>query len=105
MTLYTIYCQLCNTTESYLSGEFILCQYPPSYSVVQACNATQRYCKACSQDPFDVGDGVEEPGGPAEPRMGPLHDPPARYIAGKPGIMHSRNDIKMLYQLFCCWDY
>lgn len=47
---------------------------------LQACDAAQRNSETCTQDPFDVGDRVEEPWGPAEPRMGALHDPPARYI-------------------------
>ena len=46
----------------------------------QACNATQRNCETCAQDPPDVGDRVEEPGGPAKPRMGALYDPSTRYL-------------------------
>lgn len=50
------------------------------FALLQARNVTQGPCKACPQDPFDVGVGMEEPRGPAEPRMGALHDPPARYL-------------------------
>lgn len=60
--------QLCNTMHcSYI---YLVC--------LQACDAAQRNSETCTQDPFDVGDRVEEPWGPAEPRMGALHDPPAR---------------------------
>lgn len=45
----------------------------------KTCHAAQRDRKAGSQDPFDVRDGVEESGRPAESRMGALHDPPTRY--------------------------
>lgn len=46
----------------------------------QARDAPQGYRQAGAQDPLDVGDGVEEPRGAAESRLGALHDPRTRSV-------------------------
>lgn len=84
---------ICNLV--YLFNTYLFEYLPPPFNL-QACNATQRYCKACTQDPLDVGDRVEEPGGPAKPRMGSLHDPSARYLILLKREIVFTNDLKII---------